>query len=94
MSWGIFSTVHWANRIQDTDTLSWMYIFIYLLPLSHRHGDIKRYSWVIETLTNGRKKKVQSKGSVERKLHGKGLCNNKNNYKSKHANINETLNQM
>ena len=67
-----------------------MVIFIYLLPLSHRHGDIRRYSWVIETLKNGRKKKVQSKDSMERKL-SKGLCNSKNNYTSKLANINETL---
>ena len=32
---------------------------------------IRRFSWVIETLTNGRKKKVQLKDSVERKLYGK-----------------------
>ena len=55
---GVFSIMHWAHRIKDTNTLSQIYTFIYLLPPSHRHGDTRRYSWVIETLTNGRKEKV------------------------------------
>ena len=32
-----------------------MYILIYLLPLTHRQGDTRRHSLVIDTLTDGRK---------------------------------------
>ena len=34
------------------------------------------------------------KDSVKKKLYGKGLCTNKNSYKSKLANIKETLKEM
>ena len=46
-----------------------MYIYVYLHPLSHRYGDIRRYSWIIETLTDGRKKIGVIKGLCERKLY-------------------------
>ena len=32
LSWVCFSTMHWAHGIEDTNTLSSMYILIYLLP--------------------------------------------------------------
>ena len=53
-----------------------------------------RYSWVIKTLTDGRKKIGAIKGLCGMKNLWRGLCNNKNNDKSILTNINETLNQM
>ena len=62
------SFVHWTHGIEDTNTLSWMYIFIYLLPLTHRHG--------VQGNTHGllNADKWQKGRCVYKRLHGKGNC--------------------
>ena len=54
----VFSFMHLAHGIEDTNTLGYMYVFIYLLLATHRHGGTRRYPCAIKILTSGRKKKV------------------------------------
>ena len=86
---GLFSSiVHWAHRIEDTNTLSWE-IYTYLFPPTHRQGDTRRHSLVIDTLTNGRKscgQRTQWKAVLWRKKRTSTITN----YKSKLKNINKT----
>ena len=96
LSWdGVVFIVHWAHRIEDTNTLQLdVYIYLFTSSVSQAWGYVERCLWIIKTLTNGRKKKAAIKGLCGKETLWRGLCNNKNNYKSKLANINETLNQM